>query len=290
MSHDHIRHIDLAEIRQSLPTERGNIARERFALVMDSTPILAQRMFHQPMRLKEWRMLHVLEGHADYIINLLPQRIHAGQFIFLPRECLVEVASVSTDFALHVLAVGESNELPIELSALPTQPFILPLTADDDRLCATYFALLADLLSQPELSDMAVFHLAQSLLSQMYTRSRQTIAQTATPHLTSAERLAQQFVALLYEHGTRERSIPFYAERLHVTPNHLSNVIRRQTGETVMQWLARTTITEAKVLLRHSDLRIYEIAQRLNFLEPTAFNRYFKAQTGQTPLAYRQTT
>ena len=43
-----------------------------------------------------------------------------------------------------------------------------------------------------------------------------------------------------------------------------------------------------KVLLKNSDMKIYEIAESLNFPEPTAFNRYFKKQTGLTPAAYRK--
>lgn len=82
--------------------------------------------------------------------------------------------------------------------------------------------------------------------------------------------------------------VPFYAERLALTPNHLSAVVRLQSGLSVMDWLHRTTVTEAKRLLKHSDLMIYEIADQLQFPEPTAFNRYFKHQTGITPLEYRE--
>ena len=55
-----------------------------------------------------------------------------------------------------------------------------------------------------------------------------------------------------------------------------------------MDWLNRTTTTEAKVLLKHSDLMIYEIGERLNFPESTAFIRYFKKHVGMTPLQYRE--
>jgi len=76
--------------------------------------------------------------------------------------------------------------------------------------------------------------------------------------------------------------------KLNLTPNYLSAVIRKHTGQSVMDWVNRTTITEAKVLLKNSDMKIYEIAESLNFPEPTAFNRYFKKQTGLTPAAYRK--
>ena len=97
-----------------------------------------------------------------------------------------------------------------------------------------------------------------------------------------------RFFTLLRQHGTTQRNIPFYANKLALTANHLSDVVRQQSGLSVMDWLNRTTTTEAKVLLKHSDLMIYEIGERLNFPEPTAFNRYFKKQVGMTPLQYRE--
>ncbi|MBQ8046468.1 MAG: helix-turn-helix transcriptional regulator [Prevotella sp.] len=97
-----------------------------------------------------------------------------------------------------------------------------------------------------------------------------------------------RFAALLREHGSTVRNIAFYAERLALTPNHLSAVVRQQSGLSVVDWLNRTTVTEAKLLLKHSNLMIYEISDRLQFPEPTAFNRYFKSRVGVTPLEYRE--
>ncbi|MBQ9236948.1 MAG: AraC family transcriptional regulator [Prevotella sp.] len=97
-----------------------------------------------------------------------------------------------------------------------------------------------------------------------------------------------QFLALLREYGMTHRGIAFYTERLALTPNHLSAVVRQQSGISVMDWINRTTVMEAKILLKHSTLMVYEIADRLCFSEPTAFNRYLKKQTGITPLEYRE--
>ena len=43
----------------------------------------------------------------------------------------------------------------------------------------------------------------------------------------------------------------------------------------------------AKVLLHTSDLLTYEVAERLNFANPPAFNNFFKRETGLTPKEYR---
>ena len=50
-----------------------------------------------------------------------------------------------------------------------------------------------------------------------------------------------------------------------------------------MYWINRAVVLRAKVLLHTSGLLTYEIAERLNFSTPPAFNNFFKRETGLTP-------
>ena len=54
-----------------------------------------------------------------------------------------------------------------------------------------------------------------------------------------------------------------------------------------MYWINRATLLRAKLLLRTGDLLTYEIAERLHFANPPAFNAFFKRETGLTPKEYR---
>ena len=86
----------------------------------------------------------------------------------------------------------------------------------------------------------------------------------------------------------RERNIPFYAEQLYITPYHLSAVISRQSGKSVMYWINRATVLRAKVLLKSDDLKTNEIADRLNFPYHSTFTKFFKRETGMSPQEYRE--
>ena len=97
----------------------------------------------------------------------------------------------------------------------------------------------------------------------------------------------QHFLDLVAAHGATERKVAFYAEQLRLTPNHLSSVIRQQSGQTVMQWLNERTILQAKVLLRGGIDPIGDIAFALGFDEQGSFARFFKRETGMTPTEYR---
>ncbi len=171
---------------------------------------------------------------------------------------------------------------------LPHDVIHLPLSDDDWQRTTGYFHLIARQLGRESPVYPSVSHLVLALQSDMNSLW-QRMAKCGTARRQSrGEEVFSRFLVLLREYGMTHRSIPFYAEKLALTPNHLSAVVRQQSGLSVMDWLNRTTVMEAKVLLKHTSMMMYEIADRLCFPEPTAFNRYFKKQTGMTPLEYRE--
>ncbi|WP_270588002.1 helix-turn-helix domain-containing protein, partial [Bacteroides ovatus] len=51
--------------------------------------------------------------------------------------------------------------------------------------------------------------------------------------------------------------------------------------------LTQPLILEAKVLLKHSNLLVYQISDELNFPNPSFFSKFFKRMTGMTPHEYQ---
>lgn len=111
----------------------------------------------------------------------------------------------------------------------------------------------------------------------------------STPlQLSRQEEVFRRFIGLVNEHSKRERNISFYADKLCLTPHYLSTVIREVSGQTVMQWINQAVILEAKVLLKHSDLLVFQISDELGFPNPSFFSKFFKRITGMTPAEYQK--
>jgi AraC-like DNA-binding protein len=79
-----------------------------------------------------------------------------------------------------------------------------------------------------------------------------------------------------------------YAERLTVHVNHLNRSVKDVTGKSTTVHLAERFISEAKVLLQHTDWSVGDIADRLGFEYATYFNSFFRKHTGTTPLTFRR--
>jgi|WetSurMetagenome_2_1015567.scaffolds.fasta_scaffold134218_1 two-component system, response regulator YesN len=76
-----------------------------------------------------------------------------------------------------------------------------------------------------------------------------------------------------------------YAE---LSRNHLSSIFSSETGETVVEFLSKTRIQAAKKLLRETNLRTFEIADKTGFSNVETFCRLFKKVTGINPGKIRQ--
>jgi YesN/AraC family two-component response regulator len=151
-----------------------------------------------------------------------------------------------------------------------------------------FFTLLWNILHSSPYRRETVQHLIISLLYNLKYTYEQT--RTATPlRLSRQEEIFRRFIALVNEHSKQERSVDFYAGKLCLTPHYLSTVIREASGQTVMQWINQSVILEAKVLLKHSNLLIFQISDELNFPNPSFFSKFFKRITSMTPAEYQRT-
>jgi len=78
-----------------------------------------------------------------------------------------------------------------------------------------------------------------------------------------------------------------YADKLAITPNHLTQTVTLLTGKTTSQIIKAKQVLEIKRLLVHTNLSVTEIAGRLSFSDQSYFTKFFKRETGNTPLQYR---
>lgn len=105
--------------------------------------------------------------------------------------------------------------------------------------------------------------------------------------LRRKEEVFYNFLLMVEDNFQTERSVNYYAERLNITPKHLSAVAKETSGHTAGEWIDSYVVLEAKMLLNNSELSVQEISSRLNFANQSFFGKYFKHHTGMSPRAYR---
>ena len=66
------------------------------------------------------------------------------------------------------------------------------------------------------------------------------------------------------------------AQRNHVSPNYLSYLFKKETGHNLWEYVIRLRMEESKRLLTQTDLRRYEISERVGYESPEHFSKIFK--------------
>ncbi len=94
---------------------------------------------------------------------------------------------------------------------------------------------------------------------------------------------------MIHEQYDEDISLESCAAALKFHPVYLSRVFKKEIGVTFIEYLTDYRMTMAKMMLEHTDLKITEIADRLNYTNSTGFIRTFRKLTGMTPGQYRQT-
>ena len=233
---------------------------------------------HTPQYVELGRIVLVTAGKATHHINLVPYETEPGDVLVIPQHNYISVASVSEDYDGQMLSFGR---LPIDFEKCAR----LRLQADDFDRIRHYVDLLWEIVHRPY-DRQTVEHLETALLYDLkLLHAHQSGENTAK--LSRGQRILQQFLDALGWKDPLPKNIKAYADYLCITPNHLSAVIREQSGRSVMDWLNAHCVLRAQVLLRHTDLSIYEIADRLGFQSATFFTRFFHRETGVTPKEYR---
>lgn len=233
---------------------------------------------HTPQYVELGRIVLVTGGKATHHINLVPYETEAGDILVIPQHNYLSLESISNDYDGQMLSFGR---LPIDFEKCAR----LRLQADDFLRIRHYVDLLWEIVHRPY-DRQTVEHLETALLYDLKLLHAHQAGEN-TAKLSRGQRILQQFLDALGRKDPLPRNIKAYADYLCITPNHLSAVIREQSGRSVMDWLNAHCILRAQVLLRHTNLSIYEIADRLDFQSSTFFTRFFHRETGVTPKEYR---
>lgn len=103
-------------------------------------------------------------------------------------------------------------------------------------------------------------------------------------HLTVKR--AQSLIQEFYQSGITLEEI---AAKLNITPEYLGTLFHRELGVNFSSYMKNFRITRAKELLIGTQMKLYEISDKVGYSDPKYFSRVFREVTGQLPADYRKT-
>ena len=105
---------------------------------------------------------------------------------------------------------------------------------------------------------------------------------------TSGDNVVRTFKTEVDQYYKQEHSTNFYANQLHISPDHLNRTFKSKIGKTAKEYIQSRIITEAKRLLYFTALSNKEIGYELGFNEPANFSAFFKKHTQLSPSSFKK--
>jgi signal transduction histidine kinase/AraC-like DNA-binding protein len=132
--------------------------------------------------------------------------------------------------------------------------------------------------------------LKKDLFSTEETLSRIEAALTHSSTLGSeAQRVVRRAIVYLHEHYMEPISLGDAAQHVSMSKEYLARCFRQEMGITLVTYLNRYRINQARMLLEKGDCNLTEIALETGFSSSGYFSRVFRQEVGMSPTAYQRT-
>jgi AraC-like DNA-binding protein len=221
---------------------------------------------------------HEVDGHTLFFLSPgQVHNIHAGRGM---RATVVSFTQAFFD--QEAPPPSRLFELPFFFSEVPPWLSVMPTAAPPisrvfDEMQREFDAALPGAIEVLR----AALHILFVRASRLYATEHEV------KEASRATILVRQFRVQVEHHFREWQAITPYARRLKVTPNHLNDIVREETGHSAGELIRQRRLLDAKRLLLHSDLGVAEIGYQTGFRDPSYFSRFFRRYAEQTPAEFR---
>lgn len=237
------------------------------------------------------QILYILQGWADFTINMTDLRLKAGMVIVLTKDTILQMKEKSGEFDMEAIYFSDDTIGDIMKERIPPlfrfhmQHYLLFPNEDEQALFrALTEGLYTSLPTSLARTRTSLIAAIINFVHELYLKSNTGISDIHAHNV----KILNQFLDLLGKHCDTHRDLDFYAGEISLNKHYLSSIISDMTKKKARQWIEEVTIAHIKSKLRHTTKTIQEIAFEMNFPEPSHLTRYFKRATGMTPAEYRQ--
>lgn len=260
--------------------------------------------FEETAKQKFMTIGFVTSGNIKLLINGAEVSIHKNQVIILPSWSDVRESICSEDF--HAYLVSVSFDILMDISR--TNAHLKPRFPDAGKIESVNHIILTDeqmhILVEGSSRIIGALgnkkhHFIKELNYALYTVLMTDFINIMWEHLGEDEEklnsdisrtddLFRQFMMILDDNIEKESNVEFYANKMFISKQYLSLIVKKQTKVPVGTIIARTRYQRAAKMLRNPEYSIQQIAHLLSFADQSAFGKFFKKHSGVSPSAFRK--
>ena len=210
----------------------------------------------------------VLDGVLEYTVNGTNYPVEKGDIIYIKKGDIRQRKPIkNADYISLNFYAEESFEFPVVFKAGTSDILRFLLRAMDGVYQYT-----------ANLKDERFAYLLHCIVSQLKAQLK---AEKEHP-------LVFKIKSYIKNNLSEKLSLELIAEKVFFSPIYCEKVFKKETGNSITDYILNERIAMAKTLLREGSLPLVKVAQYVGFLDYNYFSRTFKKRTGYTPMQYKK--
>jgi AraC-like DNA-binding protein len=237
-----------------------------------------------PHRHDFYHFLFLEKGSGWHEIDFEKFSVKAGQ-LFLMRPGQVHAWNLSPRTRGFVLeftreSLGKSEREALLRVADAAPKMILP--GSSGQLCRLMQIMLTEFNEKRPAYRAVLEHMLSSILLLLARE-----AKSAAPP-SAGQSFADRFKLLVEENFSRLHKVDDYARLIGISPKALTVKVSQAFGRSAGAVIQDRRLAEAKRLLAYTDSTVAAVGYELGYDDPNYFTRFFRKQTGISPVKFRR--
>lgn len=255
-----------------------------------------KHLFKTPSKVPGYMFLLCFQGTCSITVHLTQYTMKKGTLLILLPDLYFQILEQSDDckfifagFATELVRSSSLFSKSIEYTPFIFEKAVLQL---DKKAFDLMYSYLRIIIKAKNISNNIVTQEQAALtFTQLILGLGNLIknGKSVNQQYNRNQEIVKELVRTVVMNYHTERNVSFYADKMHLSPQHLSTTIKKITGKTLTDIISSFIINDAKAKLKSTEMTIQEIAYSLNFPDISFFGKYFKRYTGMSPKQYRNT-
>jgi len=243
------------------------------------------------------------------------QAVHALEYKFrLGKQQMIRYEDIQDDRGSYTLAYSDvQNEIATILNTrdrMRAAEFVDSIFAriesyaserETKNLSFTMILYMQMVLNEMNINLNAVFDKEQLLWEELMKAETisgvkswmnrifdSVIASMEKGHNHQYGRIIEEAIKYIRGNYQNKITVKSIADELRYSTNYLNNVFKQKTGETILEYITKIRVLEAKQLMTNDPtIKMYELAEAVGYNHESYFRSIFKQYTGLTPKEYK---
>lgn len=124
-------------------------------------------------------------------------------------------------------------------------------------------------------------------LKEWFYRGLEQLEEHRMQFIGGVHQVIKQAIAYIELHFHQEITLEDLSREVGLSKSYLSTLFKKEIGKSIVEYITELRMAKAKELILKSDLKIFEIAEKVGINDPKYFSKLFKRTVGLSPNEYK---